>query len=115
MTASIAIRIRYKDSVATLPSTDGSLRGHRFLLPAMVPPFIPVRGYQPQGNSWRPLDAWSCVSRVLVHLRQKPTSCVCQAFKNNSLLGGVGSHSQKPTPRIRAWVTRSLSRVTKCL
>jgi hypothetical protein len=114
MTASIAIRIRYKDSVAILPRHDGTLRGHR-VLPSMVPPFIPVRGYQPQKWSGV-LRQWSsCVSRVLVHLLQQTTSCISQAFENNNLLGVVGSHDQKPTPRIRAWVTRSLSRVTKCL
>jgi hypothetical protein len=115
MTASIAIRIRYKNSVAILPF-GGMQRDHCDFLPAMVPPFNRiVRGYEPQNWSGV-LRQWSsCASRVLVHLRQQTTSCISQAFKNNSLLGGVGSHSQKPTPRIRAWVTRSLSRVTKCL
>jgi hypothetical protein len=112
MTASLAIRIRYKDSVAILHAPEYC---RTVPVAGVVRPFIPVRGYQPQNWSGV-LRQWSsCVSRVLVHLLQQTTSCISQAFKNNSLLGVVGSHNQKPTPRIRAWVTRSLSRVTKCL
>jgi hypothetical protein len=35
----LAVRIRYKDSVAILPRADGKLRDHRSL-PSMVPPFL---------------------------------------------------------------------------
>jgi hypothetical protein len=79
MTASLAIRIRYRNSVATLPSTDGSLRGHRFLLPAMVPPFIPVRGYQPQNWSGV-LRQWSSFLSAPRHACKQAARCFAQSL-----------------------------------
>jgi hypothetical protein len=84
MTASIAIRIRYKNSVAILPRSDGTLRGHR-VLPSMVPLFIRVHGYQPQ-KSWRPLDAWSVLSAPR-HACKQAARCFAQSL--HSLLCSV--------------------------
>jgi hypothetical protein len=88
MTASIAIRIRYKDSVAILPSggmlrePDASSSRRR------LPPFIFVRGYQPQNWSGV-LRQWSSFTLLgaLHHACKQSRSRLANRFKN---LLGVG-------------------------
>jgi hypothetical protein len=98
MTASI--RIRYKNSVVILPS-DGSVRGRRALLPSTIPPFI-VRGHQPQGNSRRPLDAWSSFLSAPHHACQQAARCFTQGLHSllRSLLH-VRQHGASEGAKIR--------------
>jgi hypothetical protein len=88
MTASI--RIRYRNSVAVLPSRDGTLRGpDAFSSRRRLPPFNRiVRGYQPQNWSGV-LRQWSSFTLLgaLHHACKQSRSRLANRFKN---LLGVG-------------------------
>jgi hypothetical protein len=86
MTASIAIRIRYKDSVAILPSGGMLREPDAFSSRRRLPPFIPVRGYQPQNWSGV-LRQWSSFRSAPRHACKQAARCFAQSL--HSLLCSV--------------------------